>query len=83
MASVCAAGARAWQCIEQVRLERTLRSALHDWLYNSVIWGSTPEDANDKEIVHDFLSNYLSAIRDYTGNNCGNCGSYSLRLTQI
>ena len=64
MAGECAAGARAWRHIEKARKERTLRSALHNWLYGSSIPGSTPADTQDEEVVQEFISAYLEAIRD-------------------
>ena len=65
MAGECAAGARAWRHIEQARKERTLRSAFHNWLYGCSIQGSTPSDTKDEEVVQEFISEYLGAIREY------------------
>lgn len=65
MASECPAGAWAWNHIEGVRKEQTLRSVLHDWLYSTDIQGSTPNDVGDTKFVQEFLAKYLMAIRDY------------------
>ena len=55
------AGARAWRHISTAREEKTLRNALHDWLYRTPIQGSAPEDANDEQVVDGFLEAYISA----------------------
>jgi tryptophan 2,3-dioxygenase len=54
-------GHHAWSRIEQATKETTLRSALHQWLYRTPIYGSSPSDPGDSEVVEQFLNNYLAA----------------------
>jgi tryptophan 2,3-dioxygenase len=54
-------GDRAWARIERARGEETLRQALHRWLYRTPIQGSSPDDANDAEMVDRFIEDYLAA----------------------
>jgi tryptophan 2,3-dioxygenase len=60
MADQCESGARAWAHIEQVRKEKTLRSALYDWLERWPLPNLRGGDVGD-----DFLHSYLQAIRKY------------------
>jgi tryptophan 2,3-dioxygenase len=41
----------------------TLRDALDDWLFRTPIDGSSPDDANDEEVVGAFVERYLEAHR--------------------
>jgi tryptophan 2,3-dioxygenase len=60
MASQSEAGAHAWSRIENVRREKTLRSALDEWLQRWPI-----PNGRDGTAVDDFLQSYLGAIRTY------------------
>ena len=55
MASQSAAGAHAWSRIENVRREKTLRTALYEWLERWPI----------PRMSDDFLRSYLGAVRGY------------------
>jgi tryptophan 2,3-dioxygenase len=55
------AGQRAWARIEAARKETTLLRALQDWLFRTPIQGSSPSDAADGMVVHQFLEDYLRA----------------------
>jgi tryptophan 2,3-dioxygenase len=59
------AGACAWRHIERARQEKTLRSALYEWLHQTRIWGSRPGDEQDAEVVQDFLRYYFGEICNY------------------
>lgn len=65
MASQCEAGAWAWSRIENVREEKTLRSALYEWLERWPIPRLGSQGATDETDVDDFLKSYLGAIRGY------------------
>ncbi len=54
-------GHHAWSRIEQATKEQTLRTALHKWLYRTPIYGSSPNDPGDAEVVDRFLRDYLAA----------------------
>ena len=54
-------GDRAWARIEGARGEETLRQALYRWLYRTPIQASSPDDADDAEIVDRFIEEYLDA----------------------
>lgn len=63
MANQSEAGARAWSRIEHVRKEKTLRSALYEWLER---WPIPKLSGRDSVTgVDDFLESYLDAIRGY------------------
>jgi len=47
--------------LEKVQRELSLRGSLHDWLYRTPIQGSSPDTANDDEVVAAFLQDYLAA----------------------
>jgi tryptophan 2,3-dioxygenase len=57
------AGRKAWDRIEAARRERTLRAALHEWLYRTPIQGSSPKNPDDARVVDEFLSQYREALR--------------------
>jgi tryptophan 2,3-dioxygenase len=63
MASQCESGAHAWSRIENVRREKTLRSALYEWLQRWSIPRLSGQDAATG--AEDFLHSYLDAIRGY------------------
>lgn len=54
-------GSTAWSRVEAATKEMTLRTALHKWLYRTPIYGSSPTDQGDEEVVTRFLSDYLDA----------------------
>ncbi len=54
-------GTNAWAHIERAKEETTLRAALHRWLYRTPIYGSSPSDPGDEEVVHQFLREYFEA----------------------
>jgi tryptophan 2,3-dioxygenase len=54
-------GQQAWARIAQAASEMTLRAALHKWLYRTPIYGSSPSDPDDGEVVAQFLNDYLEA----------------------
>jgi tryptophan 2,3-dioxygenase len=54
-------GANAWSQVEKTLGEITLRTALHRWLYRTPIYGSSPGDAGDEQVVDQFLHEYLAA----------------------
>ena len=60
-ASASPAGDAAWARLEAARREKTLRSALDDWLHRTPIQGSSPGDADDAAVVDVFLRDYLAA----------------------
>ena len=43
---------------QEVKEGRSLRAALHEWLYRTPIQDSCPADANDEEVVTGFLDQY-------------------------
>ncbi|TNE86442.1 MAG: tryptophan 2,3-dioxygenase [Deltaproteobacteria bacterium] len=55
------AGRLAWKRIVQARSELSVLEALNEWLYRTPIQGSQPDDANDEQVVTDFLEAYLDA----------------------
>lgn len=65
MANQCEAGARAWSRIENTRREKTLRSALYQWLQRWPIPALDGRGATDGNRLADFLQSYLGAIREY------------------
>jgi len=65
MASQSEAGARAWSRIENVRSEKTLRSALYEWLERRPIPRLGSRSAANATGVDHFLQSYLGAIRTY------------------
>lgn len=54
-----------WERIEQARKERSLRSALHEWLSRTPIHGSMPGDPDDERIVREFLDDYYARSERY------------------
>lgn len=65
MANQCKSGAHAWSRIENVRREKTLRSALYEWLQRWPIPKSGGRDTTNGTNVDDFIESYLGAIRGY------------------
>jgi tryptophan 2,3-dioxygenase len=65
MAGQCESGARAWSRIEDVRKEKTLRSALDDWLQRWPIPGMNDGNSTNATSVDKFLQSYLGSIREY------------------
>jgi tryptophan 2,3-dioxygenase len=65
MADQCESGSRAWSHIENVRKEKTLRSAFYEWLEKWVFPHPTGRGAGDEAAVEDFLHSYLDAIHRY------------------
>lgn len=65
MASQSEAGAWAWSRIENIRREKTLRSALYEWLERWPIPRVTGRDTTSRTQVDEFLESYLGAIRGY------------------
>lgn len=65
MANQSDAGARAWSRIEKVRTEKTLRSALYEWLERWPLPRLIGYDATSGTGLDDFLQSYLAAIRGY------------------
>lgn len=61
LASASASGRAAWARIEAARAEKTLRSALHDWLHRTPIQASAPEDPDDEAAVDTFMHEYMQA----------------------
>ena len=59
------AGALAWGRIQAARQEKSLRAALHDWLYRTPIRGSSPGDPGDAAAVEGFIDAYLGALASY------------------
>lgn len=57
------AGKLAWSRIKAARQEKTLRAALHDWLYRTPIHGSTPGDPDDDATVQRFLDDYYQGLK--------------------
>ena len=57
------------QALETARQElkegRSLRAALHEWLYRTPIRDSCPSDSNDDEIVTGFLDQYRIALERF------------------
>jgi tryptophan 2,3-dioxygenase len=57
------------QALETARQElkegRSLRAALHEWLYRTPIRDSCPSDSNDDEIVTGFLDEYRIALERF------------------
>ncbi|MDP6932522.1 MAG: tryptophan 2,3-dioxygenase family protein [Myxococcota bacterium] len=62
LTSGCPMGHSAWSNVSQALDETTLRQALHDWLYRTPIFGSSPEDDDDSQVVERFLEAYLSQV---------------------
>ena len=58
-ASVTPEGKDHWQKIQKVQNEFTLKEALNIWLFRTPIYGSSPDDTNDAEIVEKFIAEYL------------------------
>lgn len=48
--------------VEAALGERSLRSALHAWLFRTPIQGSSPGDADDDVVVARFVRDYLDAV---------------------
>jgi len=65
MANQSEASAHAWSRIENVRREKTLRSALDEWLQRWPIPRLSDRDPTNEANVDDFLQSYLGAIRGY------------------
>jgi tryptophan 2,3-dioxygenase len=65
------AGALAQQRVDAVRLEKTLRSCLHGWLFRTPIQGSEPDDAGDDEAVRTFIDDYLQSMLDLDEGRLG------------
>jgi tryptophan 2,3-dioxygenase len=63
LAAGSAAGRLAMDRIAAARGERSLRAALHEWLYRTPIQGSSPGDPGDARVVDSFLSAYREALR--------------------
>jgi len=63
LAASSPAGKFAWGRIEKARSERTLRSAMHEWLYRTPVQGSSPADEWDSRVVQDFVSSYFEAMQ--------------------
>ncbi|MFW9927884.1 MAG: tryptophan 2,3-dioxygenase family protein [Candidatus Thorarchaeota archaeon] len=59
--SISEAGKRAWNRIEAIKEETTLKDAVYEWLFRTPIYGSSPNDKNDFKIVNQFISNYLES----------------------
>jgi tryptophan 2,3-dioxygenase len=49
-----------WARIQATLAEKTLQSALRDWLYRTPIHGSKPGDADDTAVVDRFIDEYLT-----------------------
>ena len=64
MAKQSEAGAHAWSRIENARKEKTLRSALYEWLERWPI-PRLSREVTDRTNVDEFLESYLGAIRAY------------------
>lgn len=56
------AGELAWGRLKQAHQEKSLREALHDWLYRTPIHGSHPDSPEDEQTVLAFLERYLDAV---------------------
>ncbi|HEY6970844.1 MAG TPA: tryptophan 2,3-dioxygenase family protein [Candidatus Angelobacter sp.] len=65
MASQSEAGAHAWSRIENARKEKTLRSALYEWLERWPIPKLSAQNVTNSINVDHFLESYLGAIRTY------------------
>ena len=65
MSTQSEAGAHAWSRIANVRRERTLRSALYEWLERWPIPRLSGQSAANATEVDHFLESYLGAIRTY------------------
>ena len=57
------AGKLALDRLTGAQKERSLRSALHDWLYRTPVQGSGPTDAGDDQIVSTFLESYFATLQ--------------------
>lgn len=55
------AGRLANARIAAVRQEKTLLSALEDWLYRTPVQGSTPDNPDDDAVIEAFIAEYLEA----------------------
>jgi tryptophan 2,3-dioxygenase len=64
LAGGSAAGKLAWDRISAAREEKTLREALHDWLYRTPIHGSAPGDPGDTGAVDRFLGTYFAKLEE-------------------
>ncbi len=65
MASKSSFGERALERIQRLHQEKSLRDALHDWLYRTPIQGSSPGTLEDQRVVETFLQEYLTALEHY------------------
>ncbi|MHA1983652.1 MAG: tryptophan 2,3-dioxygenase family protein [Candidatus Hodarchaeales archaeon] len=62
-ATLSEAGKIAWQRIVKAKSETSLKNALQNWLYRTPINGSSPDQDSDKEVVDEFISNYIEGYK--------------------
>ncbi len=62
MTSTSPGGALAWEHIAKVREEKTLLSALNDWIYRTPIQGSSPDEEGDDAMLDGFATDYIQAV---------------------
>ncbi|UCE01693.1 MAG: tryptophan 2,3-dioxygenase [Candidatus Latescibacterota bacterium] len=67
MAHESPGGRDAWARVEAARQEKTLRSALHDWLHRTPIQASAPSDPGDAAVVDAFMREYMAAFEEQHG----------------
>ena len=58
-------GEHVMQIMRQTQGEKSLRDALHSWLFRTPIQGSTPAEATDADAVAEFLRSYRSGLESY------------------
>ena len=58
-------GEQVMQIVRQTQAEKSLRDALHSWLYRTPIQGSTPADPGDADAVAEFLRAYRAGLERY------------------
>jgi len=58
-------GDRVLQIVRQTQAEKSLRDALHSWLYRTPIQGSSPADSGDRDAVAEFLRDYRDGLERY------------------
>lgn len=84
------AGKLANERIAAVRSEKTLLSALNDWLYRTPVQGSTPSDPDDDAVVAKFVEDYLVSLDENLDRNLdrlvetlGDTGGMDARFEQV